>query len=445
MGLFGRFNKKPKQSAGEQEFYLSFSDKEHQRAHLERSSQLGCAIGKSALARYYLEHMPDDEEYMEKAAELYREAEVLGAKLNYETVAKVYMKLNRQEQAMENHLKAAEEGDMDAQFYSGYGYAIGRGVAQDYEKAAYWYQKAADQGVAAACNNLGNLYAEGLGVVQNGSKALELFEKSAEIGNALACGNAATHYYEGKIVPKNAEKAFLYGEKGTEEKDRQSQYILALLYNEGLGIKKDEKKSIELLEELVKQGYKKAEPVLEKFKEMLVQEAEQLYREGVEHGDTIFLKCAAEMGHVEACRKLLKDSLDLSKLYKMVYENEVDHTDYDLYGMRRWYITLREKGETLSEQEEYWLFVIFGKCSRQLLRQSEPDPGEVIFLLEPLLPYKNLTCMYHLAHAYYEHYNIYESKDMFEAILKHPDSYKKENSWMREEAQTNLDIIREQI
>ncbi len=83
------------------------------------------------------------------------------------------------------------------------------------------------------------------------------------------------------------------------------------------------------------------------------------------------------------------------------------------------------KGETLSEQEEYWLFVIFGKCSRQLLRQSEPDPGEVIFLLEPLLPYKNLTCMYHLAYAYYEHYNIYESEDMFEAILKHPDSYKK--------------------
>ncbi len=56
----------------------------------------------------------------------------------------------------------------------------------------------------------------------------------------------------------------------------------------------------------MKQGYKKAEPVLAKFKEMLVQEAEQLYREGVEHGDTIFLKCAAEMGHVEACRKLLK-------------------------------------------------------------------------------------------------------------------------------------------
>jgi TPR repeat protein len=44
---------------------------------------------------------------------------------------------------------------------------VGRGVPQEYAKAANWYQKAANQGVDTAQANLGFLYLNGLGVRQD--------------------------------------------------------------------------------------------------------------------------------------------------------------------------------------------------------------------------------------------------------------------------------------
>ena len=61
----------------------------------------------------------------------------------------------------------ATEGDAKAQFYLGYMYGKGQGVAQDYGEAAKWYRKAAEQGFAKAQLFLGFMYAEGQGVPQD--------------------------------------------------------------------------------------------------------------------------------------------------------------------------------------------------------------------------------------------------------------------------------------
>ncbi len=42
--------------------------------------------------------------------------------------------------------KAAEQGDVNAQYDLGVMYAIGQGVSQDYKQAVAWYSKAAVQG-----------------------------------------------------------------------------------------------------------------------------------------------------------------------------------------------------------------------------------------------------------------------------------------------------------
>ena len=66
-------------------------------------------------------------------------------------------------------LRAAKQGDVDAQFSVAQMYEDGDVVPQDYRQAVTWYKKAADHvpdygGAGQARNNLGFLYAAGHGV-----------------------------------------------------------------------------------------------------------------------------------------------------------------------------------------------------------------------------------------------------------------------------------------
>src|ERR1044071_6647210 len=62
---------------------------------------------------------------------------------------------------------AAERGDPRAQAYLGFMYQYGRGVAQNYALATYWYRRSAEQGNATAQHLLGLMFDKGLGVPTN--------------------------------------------------------------------------------------------------------------------------------------------------------------------------------------------------------------------------------------------------------------------------------------
>ena len=64
-------------------------------------------------------------------------------------------------------IKAAEQGDAEAQFSLGNMYAEGQGVPQDEQQAISWFRKAAELGFAPAQVNLGVMYTQGQGVEQN--------------------------------------------------------------------------------------------------------------------------------------------------------------------------------------------------------------------------------------------------------------------------------------
>jgi TPR repeat protein len=102
---------------------------------------------------------------------------------------------------------AAEQGDPVGQANLGLLYAEGRGVPQDYRKAAELYQKAADQGNALAQVNLGWLYHEGKGVPRDYGKAVELYQKAADQGDAAGQAYLASQYTQGKGVPRDYPKA----------------------------------------------------------------------------------------------------------------------------------------------------------------------------------------------------------------------------------------------
>ena len=83
-------------------------------------------------------------------------------------------------------VKAAESGDIEAQYWLGVLYYSGQGVSEDFKKAIYWFEKAAYRGHVGAQYELGWMYYYGRGVSKNVKKARYWFEKAAEQGHINA-------------------------------------------------------------------------------------------------------------------------------------------------------------------------------------------------------------------------------------------------------------------
>jgi len=106
--------------------------------------------------------------------------------------------------------KAADKGIAAAQYYLGLQYYDGLGVRQSYVRAAAWYQMAAKQGYAPAPNNFGLLYELGDGVPRDLSLAAKWFRKAAEQGLASAQAWVGESYYYGLGVSRNYVEAYFW-------------------------------------------------------------------------------------------------------------------------------------------------------------------------------------------------------------------------------------------
>ncbi len=147
--------------------------------------------------------------------------------------------------------KAAEAGDVQAQFKLGATYANGdEGLPQDYVAAARWYQQAAAAGFAPAQLNLGNLYMAGRGVVRDVNVALSWWRKAAEQGNGAAQGNLGQTFLAGRLVPPDHAEAFRWLTHAVDNRQRMPtggvEHDLGTMYEQGLGTAKDESKAADL-------------------------------------------------------------------------------------------------------------------------------------------------------------------------------------------------------
>ncbi len=77
-------------------------------------------------------------------------------------------------------------GNPGAESNLGKSYYTGRGVPQDYVKAAFYFNQAGSQGDESAQYMLATMYASGKGVPKSAVNAAYWYEKAAEQGNALA-------------------------------------------------------------------------------------------------------------------------------------------------------------------------------------------------------------------------------------------------------------------
>jgi TPR repeat protein/uncharacterized protein len=116
--------------------------------------------------------------------------------------------------------KLAANGDKTAQMYLGVMYAEGKGVKQDNQQAANWFQRAAIQGDAFAQLRLGEMHQFGTGILKNYYEAMRLYKLSANQGNAAAMNHIGTLHELGLGVNRNLNEAFgmykLAAEKGNK-------------------------------------------------------------------------------------------------------------------------------------------------------------------------------------------------------------------------------------
>ncbi len=92
---------------------------------------------------------------------------------------------------------AAAKGDPAAQYEIALRFADGRGLPQNLNAAAQWFERAAKQGLAPAQFRLGGLYEKGLGVKKDLDAARRYYALAGEAGNAKALHNLAVLYAEG--------------------------------------------------------------------------------------------------------------------------------------------------------------------------------------------------------------------------------------------------------
>ena len=114
--------------------------------------------------------------------------------------------------------KAAGAGDPHAQLEIGYFYQAGIGVARDPARAAHWYQLAASSGSLFAKVNLAIAYLWGTGVPANSKLALKLLNEAAD-GSGLAACYLGDFYAFGIGMPVDQAAAERWYRKGVSLHD----------------------------------------------------------------------------------------------------------------------------------------------------------------------------------------------------------------------------------
>ena len=136
-------------------------------------------------------------------------------------------------------LKAAEQGDAEAQFNLGLLYHDDKKLRKDETQIYEWIKKSADQGYLAAQGALGRLYSDGIGVKLDDKEAVKWYRMAANKGHSLAQAELGWMYLLGRGVPKNYKEAVKYFIMSAEQGDYWGQEQLAGVYRSGQGVSRD--------------------------------------------------------------------------------------------------------------------------------------------------------------------------------------------------------------
>jgi localization factor PodJL len=134
---------------------------------------------------------------------------------------------------------AVAKGDPAAAYEIGVRYAEGKGVPQNLDEAAKWFDRAAQAGIIPATFRLGTFYEKGLGVKKDTDLARRYYTQAAERGNAKSMHNLAVLDADGGGKGANYKSAAQWFRKAADRGVADSQFNLGILYARGIGVEQN--------------------------------------------------------------------------------------------------------------------------------------------------------------------------------------------------------------
>jgi len=167
--------------------------------------------------------------------------------------------------AVEWYLKAANQGDGYAQYKLAMCYSVNYGRALPFEECkklyVQWILTAIEQDIDSALYQAGCMYENGYYVTQDYQAAIGYFNKAASLGHLDSKYELALCYEKGKGVDKDEAKAIqMYIEVLNHDKDHADALNqLGMMYIDGRGVEKNEEEGVTMLYRAVEHGNQRAE------------------------------------------------------------------------------------------------------------------------------------------------------------------------------------------
>ena len=150
---------------------------------------------------------------------------------------------------------AAAQGLGDAQLSLGFCFRYGKGVDRDDTQALNWYKKAAKNGCPKAMSNIGRMYGSGEAVTQSWPIAIKWYKKSAMVDDNVTAVHWLARIYNGQEdYPEDLHQAIYWLEKASIAGDMQSHTDLGIHYFNGTGVEEDVIRAAELYRLGAEQG-----------------------------------------------------------------------------------------------------------------------------------------------------------------------------------------------
>ncbi len=165
-------------------------------------------------------------------------------------------------EAVKWYRMAAEVGHADAQYRLGLCYNYALGISKDEKEAVKWLLKAAEQGHRDAPVVLVNCYLMPNGVMYNKIEAVKWHRKAAELGDAKAQLAVGLYYYEGFVVEKSHQEALKWYRKAAAQEIPDAQYRLGWGYYYGEGVAKDYNEAAKWFQKAAEHGHAKSQNCL---------------------------------------------------------------------------------------------------------------------------------------------------------------------------------------
>lgn len=193
--------------------------------------------------------------------------------------------------------KAADAGEREAQLILALMQVQGQGVAENPQAGFEAVQKLAPD-YPLAQYALARLYADGLGTPADAEKALKWLTRAAQAPVPVPAAQVqlGNYYAEGypPYIKPDAEKAFELTLAAAEAENRAARYRVALMYLNGQGTEKNEKRAFHFMRLSARDGLTQAQKALS-----------DMYRNGTgvaqdDYGVFSWMLAAAQNGDAEA-------------------------------------------------------------------------------------------------------------------------------------------------